>query len=148
MAQDSPGLRAGRRRWGGRHAGRGKCSWVREKVGAGGQRPLAMSGPIVYGHSRRTRGRITAMIIEPDELYYEDGRYVWSPERRDAVWDRCFQDFEAALRRPGVRRAVILIGIPGSGKSTWARAHDAADVVVFDGAFNDPDRRHRAVAIA
>ena len=28
-----------------------------------------------------------------------------------------------------------MIGIPGSGKSTYARNHDAADVILFDGTF-------------
>src|SRR5438874_2423762 len=45
----------------------------------------------------QTLGGQATMIIEPDELYFENGRYVWSPERRDAVWARCFQEFEAAL---------------------------------------------------
>jgi predicted kinase len=88
------------------------------------------------------------MIIEPDELYFIDGQYVWTPERRAAAWDECFRRLEAVLQSRPVRKLILLVGIPGSGKSTYARAHDEDDVVVFDGYFGNPGRRARALGIA
>jgi predicted kinase len=88
------------------------------------------------------------MIIEPDQYYYEAGRYVWSPERRDAAWERAYRTLEEALRSGRVRKVVVLMGIPGSGKSTWARAHDGDDVVIFDGFFAYKDRQARVLEIA
>jgi predicted kinase len=87
------------------------------------------------------------MIIEPDKHYLENGRYVWSPQRRDAAWARAFADLEKALATGRIRRVILLLGIPGSGKSTWADAHDGDDVVIFDGFFGYRERRTRALEI-
>jgi predicted kinase len=88
------------------------------------------------------------MIIEPDKYYDDAGRYVWTPERSVDAWERCYQELRAALAGGSYRRVVLLIGIPGSGKSTFARNHDAADVILFDGFFAAAERRRRVLAIA
>jgi predicted kinase len=88
------------------------------------------------------------MIIEPDQLYYEEGHYVWSPERCEAAWEQCYRDLAEALRTRPVRKVVILVGLPGCGKSHWTRAHHEDDVVIFDGLFVQRERRRRVLAIA
>jgi predicted kinase len=88
------------------------------------------------------------MILEPDQFYYDSGRYVWSQERCDAAWADSYRTLSEALARQPVRKVVMLVGLPGCGKSRYAREHDTADVVVFDGLFIDPARRRRVVEIA
>jgi predicted kinase len=89
------------------------------------------------------------MIIEPDQLLYdENGRYFWTRERMNANWETCFSQLEGLLRGGTIRRVVMLVGLPGSGKSTWSRAADSADTVVFDGFFGFPHRRERLLALS
>jgi predicted kinase len=88
------------------------------------------------------------MIIEPDKHYDDDGRYVWTPERSVMAWERSYEELRAALAGGTYRRVVALIGIPGCGKSTYARSHDAADLILFDGFFGKPERRRRVLEIA
>ena len=88
------------------------------------------------------------MILEPDQFYYDGGRYAWTQERCDAAWAECYRALAEALARQPVRKVVILVGLPGCGKSRYARQHDADDVVLFDGLFIDRGRRARVVEIA
>jgi predicted kinase len=88
------------------------------------------------------------MIIEPDQFYFENGKYVWSPERSQENWEACYRRLDELLAEGTYRKVVILVGLPGCGKSTYTAANDAPDVVVFDGLFILPDRRARVLAVA
>ena len=88
------------------------------------------------------------MIIESDQQLYENGRYYWTPQRAVAAWSRCLQQLTPALASGKYRLLMMLIGIPGSGKSTYASANDRADVIIFDGTFVDATRRARVTAAA
>lgn len=88
------------------------------------------------------------MIIEPDQHYYENGVYVWTPDRCKTAWEQCYRRLEELLQSGDYRRLILLIGVPGSGKSTWAGRHDTADVILFDGVFAQPVRRKEALAMA
>lgn len=69
------------------------------------------------------------MIISPDNFRYDTrGYYDSSIEATARAWDRTFSELnEALLVRPD--RLVLLIGLPGSGKSTWAeRADNSSDI--------------------
>jgi predicted kinase len=88
------------------------------------------------------------MIIEPDQSHYVDGRYDWSPARHEAAWAGAFEEFDAALATRRFRRVLLLVGLPGAGKSTYAADQDAPDLLLFDGTFVNPARRATAIAIA
>jgi predicted kinase len=88
------------------------------------------------------------MILEPDRFYDDGGRYVWSQERCDAAWAECYRLLQQGLAKETIRKVVILVGLPGCGKSRYAAVHDGEDVVVFDGLFVDRGRRARVVTIA
>lgn len=88
------------------------------------------------------------MIIESDQHLYESGHYYWTPERAVAAWSRCFQQLTRALTSGKYRLLMLLIGIPGSGKSTYAGTHDSPDIIIFDGTFVDATRRSRVTAAA
>ena len=88
------------------------------------------------------------MIIEADHHLYQDGQYVWTPQRAVAAWSRCFGQLRGALASCKYRLVLMLIGIPGSGKSTYAREQDRDDIIIFDSTFVDATRRERVVSAA
>src|SRR5262249_52381876 len=83
----------------------------------------------------------SVMIIEPDPFYSGGGVFTWSPERSEASWEASYRRLQELLVGGAYRKVVILVGLPGCGKSTYTAANDAADVIVFDGLFIPPERR-------
>lgn len=86
------------------------------------------------------------MIISPDNYRAIGGEYVFNSENEAIVWERS----NAAWRECVGRRAtmVVLVGMPRSGKSTWARAHDADTLAIFDSAGINEERREPLVQMA
>lgn len=71
------------------------------------------------------------MVISPDaHLLHADGRYEWTPTRVYAAWMASMRELAAAL--PGAESLVLLVGLPGAGKSTWLQANAVEDRVYFD----------------
>jgi predicted kinase len=64
-------------------------------------------------------------IVSPDtHLINKDGIYEWSPSRATQAWDRAYEEFHLALIRCSNHvqvntNALLLVGIPGSGKTTF-----------------------------
>jgi predicted kinase len=76
------------------------------------------------------------VIISPDHyLYTEDGQYVWSQERAASAWRKSMAKLDAVLTDRRVRKLVLLVGIPASGKSTWVSKNKEAGAVYFDATF-------------
>lgn len=86
------------------------------------------------------------MIVSPERLLEPVlGRF----QDRAAVseaWASSMRAFREALRDPKVIDAGILVGCPGSGKSTWARAHDDPRLVLFDAVWANRKRRAATAA--
>jgi predicted kinase len=80
------------------------------------------------------------MLLAPDDLL-PPGPARWTRETVSAAWQTCRRQLREALAHPAVERVLVLVGVPGSGKSTWARDHEQPDVVVFDACWAEPGRR-------
>lgn len=71
---------------------------------------------------------------------------VQGPERTNAdvgeAWAEAHRMLRAALARPEIERLIVMVGIPGAGKSTWLKyqPHDPG-VIAFDAVFADRNRR-------
>jgi predicted kinase len=78
------------------------------------------------------------MIFSPDNHLYDlRGRYHWTPRRAKAAWQRTWAALEDYLRWcPEPKKVVILMGAPGSGKSTWLRQNREHGVLYFDACFD------------
>jgi len=77
------------------------------------------------------------VIISPDHylIDQETGEYVWSPERVKAAWNSAKKKLARVMVDPRVRKLVLMVGVPASGKSTWLKANKEPGAVYFDATF-------------
>lgn len=79
-------------------------------------------------------------ILSPEALVGQASRdrgviaHAWAESRRA---------LKAALLDARITEVVVMVGTPGSGKSTWAAANDLPHRVIFDAVFADPGRRRQ-----
>jgi len=72
------------------------------------------------------------LVISPDYLVYDRGRYVWDKGRSNVAWAIALGMLKMVLSRPEVHRLVLLVGLPGSGKTTWLAAQAESGAVYLD----------------
>jgi len=93
-----------------------------------------------------------ALVLSPDAfLLNEEGEYEWTPERSTAAWDRALRELRELLA--GHRhRLVLVVGIPGSGKTTWiergAESSEWEGCVFFDATLTSRVARRPLLEIA
>lgn len=80
------------------------------------------------------------MIVSPDQFLVKLGFHPTRDEVAEA-WRNAHRTFSRLIRSDAVTCAGIVCGIPGAGKSTWARSHDREDVVMFDAVFSHVAQR-------
>lgn len=71
------------------------------------------------------------MILDPDVLL-PTGPQRWTAEAVGQAWAECRRQLRAALQDTAIRTVAVMVGVPGSGKSAWAREHDQPGLVIFD----------------
>lgn len=83
------------------------------------------------------------MIFSPDShLYGLNGKYHWTPRRAKAAWQRTWFALEEYLRwMPRPEKAVILMGAPASGKSSWLSENREKNTIYFDACFDTDWKR-------
>lgn len=99
-----------------------------------------LTGPYKHGQNGlptiSTKDRLVRTIISPDDYFVTNGEYrFFDDELRHKAWLRAYDDLELALARSYQKRLYILVGLPCSGKSTWARQADLPQdrhPIIFD----------------
>lgn len=87
-------------------------------------------------------------IVEPDALRVgADGTYDGAVAMDWSVRAASMQAWELAVLRVG-SIAVVLVGPPGAGKSTWLAANRRPSAVYFDATMTWPPTREQAIRIA
>ncbi|MHC6226310.1 GNAT family N-acetyltransferase [Pseudomonas sp. X10] len=89
---------------------------------------------------------VDTRVFNPDHYLETVGGRVFTQQRNGDAWRLAMQALQHALSRSGPdRRLMLVIGVQGSGKSTWIDQHRAsadATYLYFDAAL--PRREHRA----
>ena len=88
-------------------------------------------------------------VFNPDDyLQTPEGR-IFSAERNEAAWEQIYSDLQRILDTTSESCLYVVMGVQGSGKTTWIQKNRAAlgsEAVIIDAAL--PARRHRARALA
>ena len=78
------------------------------------------------------------VVISPDQyLIDEEGTQTGVKK----AWDLARQDFRRAIRQRWVRKVVLMVGAPASGKSTWLVRNKEWRAVYFDACLDLPWKR-------
>lgn len=89
-------------------------------------------------------------VLNPDDFLRTEAGRVYTEERNAAAWERLYLELESRfLGATPDTRLLVVMGVQGSGKTTWIRSQLARlgpATVCLDAAL--PARRHRARAVA
>lgn len=77
------------------------------------------------------------MILSPDHfMYSSDGEYLYSPTREAAAWKETLSKVGSLLKENRFKKVIVLIGLPGTGKTAWANDHTHLDdTLILDANF-------------
>jgi len=94
--------------------------------------------------------RIQANVVSPDAFRVVGGKYrIGSLKQEEAAWAAAYQKLEELLSRKLKMRLYVLVGLPCSGKSTWAQVATLRmdrHPVIWDATNLTSVDRHRLVA--
>jgi hypothetical protein len=94
--------------------------------------------------------RVKRSIVSPDKYRMVAGRYQMGNKKAEQeTWTQTYKTLDNLLSRPLKMRLYILVGLPCSGKSTWAEKADLESdrhPVVFDATNLKEAERSRLVA--
>lgn len=86
------------------------------------------------------------MIVCPDDMVASRGG--WSPKTVKAAWRDTETVWDLETRSGRFKRAVIMVGLPGSGKSTTAKTIDDEDTLILDSTMTVKSRREKFARVA
>jgi predicted kinase len=93
--------------------------------------------------SRVAQAQKLAGLVCPDDYRMVDGKYVHVPSEQGAIWKVAYETLHDLIVSSRPTKVVLLIGIPGSGKSTWLSQNAQEGVVYFDATMTGRKDRKR-----
>ena len=90
----------------------------------------------------------STLVVSQDEFRVDEGGvYRFDFETSDKIVTKAKGVWRALLVRDDIEQAVLLVGPPGSGKSTWLEKNKEANTVYFD-ATNTQKKKRRKLIVA
>ncbi|HEY4074968.1 MAG TPA: hypothetical protein VGM52_17875 [Herbaspirillum sp.] len=90
--------------------------------------------------------------LNPDHYLQTSTGRVFTPERNAAAWEQLYADLDAALQcRTMGENLFVVMGVQGSGKSTWVRKNRArlgGNAIFVDAVLPGARHRLRILAVA
>jgi hypothetical protein len=91
----------------------------------------------------------TSLVVSQDGFRVdEEGVYRHLQDLESDIKSQAKQVFREALEQPGVQKAVLLVGVPGSGKSTWLAHNKEPNVLYLDATLTVAKTRRKFVLVA
>lgn len=91
----------------------------------------------------------STLVVSQDEFRVnEAGVYHFDFDTSDKIVTKTKGIWRELLEREDIKRAVLLVGPPGSGKSTWLEENKEADTVYFDATNTQTKKRAQLILTA
>lgn len=88
-------------------------------------------------------------VASPEALQVDaQGRFDRSAGAFTRGWQKAYSRFKKALASPQIKGAVLLVGLPGSGKSTWLEKNYDSAIAYFDAVLATPGARAPLIRMA
>lgn len=85
------------------------------------------TAPKASGLTNGISARVQKHVVSPDAFRFAGGRYrIGSQKQEEEAWGKSYKKLEELLGRNLKMRLYILVGLPCSGKTTWAEDSEVA----------------------
>jgi predicted kinase len=92
---------------------------------------------------------LESVVISPDKFLISNGRYNWTPDNAKEAWKKSYELLQNLLQTGNYYKIICVIGIPGSGKTTWIESQpENVAIIYFDATLTNSRARRPLIEFA